>query len=155
MLPLLLTLLACEPAPLDRAGEPGPLGAPSAAGAVSARAVRVDGASSSRVELVGADGAVVVLVDRGNPDRVALSPDGGHVAYVSGVTGLASVWVVEARAGAAPRQLTNVGLEALPREPGRPPAGWVPPPHEDGSLRFDGPELTWTAPDGPHRVAWR
>ena len=155
MFTLFLTLLACEPEPLDRAGTPATLGPAAAAGPSSARAVRVDGASSSRIELTRADGTTVILVDRGNPDRVALSPDGAWVAYVSGLTGLASVWVVEARAGATPRQLTNVGLEARPREPGKPPDGWVAPPHEEGSLRFDGDQLTWDAPDGPHQVGWR
>lgn len=155
MLTLLWTLLACEPDAIDRAGEPGTLGPVAEAGREEARAVRVEGVGSSRIELSRADGTSIVLVDRGNPDRVTLSPDGAWVAYVAGTTGIASVWLVEAREGGVPRQLTNVGLEDRPREPGKPPEGWVAPPHEDGSLRFDGELVRWDAPDGPHQVAWR
>lgn len=88
------------------------------------------------------------------PDRPAISPDGETIAFVSGVTGVASVWVTPFEGGVDPTQLTNVGLHLVKRDPAHPPAGFVPPPI-DGSLTFDGDELSWTTPDGVVRVAWR
>jgi TolB protein len=94
-------------------------------------------------------------------DRPAISPDGERVAYVSGKSGIASIWLTSFDDG-DPIQLTNVGLTSPalseapldgPRHtPGQPPAGFVPPPR-DGSLRFDGDHLRWEAPDGPRGVA--
>lgn len=85
------------------------------------------------------------------PDRAALSPDGTVVAYVSGVSGVASVWTVPF-AGGAPLQRTNVGL-ARPR--GGPPPGFVDPPL-DGAPWFVGDELRWTVPGGGEAAArWR
>lgn len=82
-------------------------------------------------------------------DRPAISPDGERVAFVSGRTGIASLWLVPFAGGEA-IQLTNVGLEDR-RVPGQPPAGFVSPPHQ-GPPRFDGAALVWDAPDGTHRV---
>lgn len=90
-----------------------------------------------------------VLVAQGNPDRVAMDPTGEVVAYVSGATGLASVYIVPFQGGESV-QLTNVDLRP---GAGRPP-GFVPPPH-DHSLRFDGPWLRWDSPEGPQQVRWR
>ncbi len=90
------------------------------------------------------------LVSDGSPDRVAITADGRWVAYVSGQTGIASVWVVPFDGG-EPVQLTNVGLEALPRTPGAPPEGFIPPPHE-GPLVIDGEWITWSSPEGEHAV---
>lgn len=89
------------------------------------------------------------LVSEGCPDRAALDPAGGRVAFVGDRTGIASVYVAPL-AGGAPRQLTNVGLEDLPPGQG-PPPGFVPPPW-DGPLRFDDGRLVWDGPDGPHAV---
>jgi hypothetical protein len=97
----------------------------------------------------------------GQADRPALSPDGERVAFVSGRSGIASVWLTPFDGG-EPIQLTNVGVTSPalsdtpidgPRHPpGQPPAGFVPPPH-DGSLRFDGDHLRWEAPEGSREVA--
>jgi hypothetical protein len=92
---------------------------------------------------------VVALGEGWNPDRPALGPD-GVVAFVSGRTGIASVYVL--RPGQEPVQLTNVGLERLKRRPGEPPPGFVPPPM--GPLSFEGHLLSWDGPDGPHEVRW-
>ena len=80
-----------------------------------------------------ADGTVVQVTDLpGAEDSEAVSPDGTHVAFVGGATGIASIWVAAVPAPglppATPHQLTNVGLEAQPRTPGQPPPGFVPPP---------------------------
>lgn len=156
MLWLLCLLWACDAPPpeTDFAGQPGTLGAPDAAAGSEARAVREENARSSAVIVQRPGRDPVVITDEGNPDRVALSPDGEQVAWVSGASGLASVWTAPTVAGAVPRQLTNVGLEDLPREPGQPPAGWVAPPHDE-SLRFEGDRLVWDSPQGPQSVEWR
>ena len=96
----------------------------------------------------------------GHADRPALSPDGGQVAFVSGSSGIASVWLVPFEGG-EPVQLTNrdlrspaVSPDALDgpvHPPGQPPAGFVPPPHT-GPPRFEGDRLVWDAPDGAHGV---
>lgn len=82
-------------------------------------------------------------------DRPAVSPDGEWVAFVSGRTGIASIWLAPFEGGEA-LQLTNEGIEDR-KVPGRPPEGFVAPPHE-GPPRFEGDALVWDAPDGPHRV---
>jgi len=113
---------------------------------------RADGAGLSSIEAWErrADGGwngPRVLDD--HADRPALSPDGQRVAYVSGRTGIASIWVVPFDGGDA-IQLTNVGLEHR-HIPGHPPAGFVAPPH-GGPPSFDGDALVWEAPDGSHQV---
>ena len=82
-------------------------------------------------------------------DRPALSPDGEWVAFVSGRTGIASLWAVPFEGGAA-AQLTNRGL-ASPAVHGRAPVGFVPPPHE-GPPRFENDQLVWDSPVGVHAV---
>lgn len=74
----------------------------------------------------------------GSEDRPAFSPDGGQLAFVSGRTGLASVWVLDLESGAS-RQLTNVGLAHQPK----PPVGFVPPPRTTLSWSAEG--LSWQA----------
>ena len=109
-----------------------------------------DGLSSVEVWARGEEGdwdGPRVLDD--HADRPALSPDGRWVVYVSGRTGIASLWVVPFEGGDA-IQLTNVGLEDR-RAPGHPPEGFVAPPHE-GPPRFEGTRLVWKAPDGNHTV---
>ncbi|MCB9687201.1 MAG: hypothetical protein H6735_19330 [Alphaproteobacteria bacterium] len=107
-------------------------------------------ALGSRLLAVERDGTSWTLVDASwNADRPALSADGTRVAFVSGRTGLASVWIVPFEGG-EPRQLTNVGLRRVKGSTGA-PEGFVPPPIDDG-MHFEGEVLTWTAPDGVHRV---
>ncbi|MFT4976936.1 MAG: hypothetical protein ACI8S6_002841 [Myxococcota bacterium] len=114
---------------------------------------RDDGLTISALDVVeiSADGITQRrLVSEGSPDRAAISEDGEWVAFVSGQTGVASVWAVPFDGG-APQQLTNIGLEDAPRVPGGPPPGFVPPPH-DGSLSVQGDEVWWVSPVGQHRV---
>lgn len=84
----------------------------------------------------------------GYEDRPVFSPDGGRLAFFSGRTGLASLYVsnvslhvsssaplntspnVSNVSLSEPVQLTNVGLEKAGRI-GGPPKGYVPPP-DDG-----------------------
>lgn len=138
---------------LTRDGEPvltGVVGEPAfGARAVAAAAVREEPVHTELIVLRGAD-VLRPTPPEHRPDRVALAPDGSTVAYVSGHTGWASLWVVPVDGG-APRQLTNAGLA---RRKGGPPEGFVPPPHLDAPW-FDGDLLVWDAPDGRHSVAWR
>lgn len=85
------------------------------------------------------------LTDHPGPeDRPLFDPDGARLAYVSGASGIASVWILDLAAPDAPRQLTNVGVEQRPRAPGRPPEGFVPPP--DGvRWEWTSEGLRWTA----------
>ncbi|MCA9494232.1 MAG: hypothetical protein KC621_30100 [Myxococcales bacterium] len=107
-------------------------------------------ALGSRLLAVEADGRSRTLVDASwNADRPALSEDGALVAFVSGRSGIASVWVVPFEGG-EPRQLTNVGMRRVKGQPGA-PEGFVPPPVDD-SLRFDGDALVWSGPERAHRV---
>ena len=96
----------------------------------------------------------VRIVGRANPDRPAIDPEGTTVAFVSGVSGLASVYVVPFDGSTDPVQLTNVGMAHLRRSPGSPPEGFVAPPIDD-SLTFDGDWLTWNGPLVPLAVQWR
>lgn len=96
----------------------------------------------------------VRIVGRANPDRPAIDPDGNVVAFVSGISGLALIYVVPFDGTDDPTQLTNLGLGGMRRSPGLPPDGWVPPPIDD-SLHFDGNFLDWNGPDGPLTVQWR
>ncbi len=99
-----------------------------------------------------ADGLVLAepRLTRGRPERFALAPDGAELAFVSGASGLASLWSLPT-AGGEPRQLTNVGLRPTP---GAAPAGFVPPP-DRGPPRFLGDHLVWTAQGVEREVAWR
>lgn len=96
----------------------------------------------------------VLVSGRANPDRPALSPDGEQVAFVSGLTGLASIWVMPFAGGEEPIQVTNVDLHLVKRAPGQPPPGFQPPPVID-DLRFDGDDLVWTGPEGTLSARWR
>lgn len=88
------------------------------------------------------------------PERPAISPDGETIAFTSGISGLASIWVMPFVGGADPVQITNVGLQLKKRAPGQPPPGFLPPPIDE-SLRFEGDDLLWNGPDGPQVARWR
>lgn len=104
--------------------------------------------------VVGSDGRRterILVPPRSMVDRAAISPDGAWVAYVDGVTGLASVWVIAFDGGGDPVQLTNLGVRPAK---GGPPDGFVPPP--SAPPVFDGDALRWTDADGaPGAVRWR
>lgn len=100
-----------------------------------------------RVELTEEGLQQTTLVTEGAPDRVAISADGERVAWVSGATGIASVWAMPFAGGPAV-QLTN---RDLVRVPGVEPVGFVPPPHL-GPLQIEDDVVRWTSPAGPHEV---
>lgn len=132
MEPMLFSLLALA-APIDT-----PLVLPAAEGV--------------RVELVEPPVGTAVFVDDRElvglayrPDRLATAQ--GHLAFVSSITGLASVWVVPLDGSSEPRQLTNVALRKDRSDFVAPPAH---PP------RFRGAFLLWRdGAGGMHRVRWR
>ncbi|MCB9743584.1 MAG: hypothetical protein H6740_13370 [Alphaproteobacteria bacterium] len=89
----------------------------------------------------------VVITKDGAPDRVAISEDGEWIAWVSGASGVASVYAAPFE-GAPITQLTNVDLAHVP---GQAPEGFVPPPHQ-GPLRIEGHRVVWDSPEGPQEV---
>lgn len=98
------------------------------------------------LDLQQLEGDPLQLTDWPGPeDRPLFSPDGTQLAFVSGRTGWASVYVLDldGGAGAEPRQLTNVGVEDLPRRPGEPPEGFVPPPASN--FQWTAAGLSWEA----------
>lgn len=73
------------------------------------------------------NGELRVIADsNGVDDRPSLSPDGKTVVFVSGRTGVASLWRTTL-AGGEPVQITNLGIQAGVARNG-PPEGFVPPP---------------------------
>lgn len=93
-----------------------------------------------------------VLLDLlAEPDRLTLSPDGQHIAFVSGHTGWASVYILDLVARGEPEQLTNT---VVVRQKGGPPLHFTPAPASPVSFQED--FLVWTDGRGePHRVRWR
>ncbi len=103
----------------------------------------------------------------GSPDRPSLSPDGRWLVFTWGITGLASLWLLDMDSGDH-RQLTNVGLENQRHVPGSPPAGFVPVPHHSAPVFSPAPgrpessrnqahlspswSIAWDAPDGHHEL---
>ncbi len=91
----------------------------------------------------------------GSPDRVAISPDGAWVVWVSGASGVASLWAAPFDGGDA-RQLSNRGVAREAASPGAPPAGFVAPPHQGPPViepgQAGGYRVSWQAPDGEHSV---
>lgn len=159
--------------PVHSAARAGALGA-DAAFVIDAeqRLLKLD-ASGSRVLLDRvrgapcplADGSVVAsrLVEPGNtdlwhvsaagaaplapaegPDDLPIALGDGRVAFVSGRTTVASLWVVDLATGTA-SQLTNRGLVA-----GKPRPGFVPPPRQ--VLSVSDRELVY---DAGHGERWR
>jgi hypothetical protein len=98
-----------------------------------------------------------VVADDGTPPRAVAAAPGaddspqilpdGRVVFISGRSGVASLWIVEASPGAAPRQLTNVG-----ERPGALSSSFVPPP--EGPVVVDGGALVFTDQAGVrHTIA--
>jgi len=91
----------------------------------------------------------------GSPDRVAISPDGAWVAWVSGASGVAALWAAPFTGG-EPVQITSVGVDRKAASPGKPPAGFVAVPHQGPPViehaDSGGYRVLWQAPDGVHRV---
>jgi hypothetical protein len=143
--------LRARDATIDLAAEALELPAISKAGDRIAFAYRRSQAFGSAVAVVAyEDGGwhgPRVLVDEGTPDRAAISPDGGRVAYVAGADGVAAIWLV-AFDGGEPVQLTNVGVRK--DGPGE-PAGFVPVPDREPP-RFTGDRLVWESAEGEHQA---
>ncbi len=91
----------------------------------------------SDLQLLG-EGAPVPLAPAAGPDDFPIALPDGRVAFVSGRTGLASLWVVQPETGEA-RQLTNVGRDRVDD-------AFVPPPLRD--VRVDAASLSYDAGDG-------
>jgi len=104
------------------------LAAPNGALLFTQEAVLADPGESA-VVLAAADGSATMVADgEGVDDRPAVSPDGTTVVFVSGRSGIASLWRTTV-SGEAPVQLTNAGIEpGLEREGEAEPEGFVPPP---------------------------
>lgn len=84
-------------------------------------------AHETSVALIDLNGRVKVLADGPGIDATpSISPDGKTVVFVSGRTSVASFFVTTVD-GAAPKQLTNVGLESHLLFGGA-PKEFVPPP---------------------------
>lgn len=98
--------------------------------------------------IVVIDGEAHVRAPAATPDRVALSPDGHQVAFVSGHTGWASVFVHDVATDRT-RQLTNTEVV---RVKGARPLGFTAPPLD--APVFDGCTLTWTTPETSVEVEW-
>jgi hypothetical protein len=120
---------------------------------------RLPGAVFSEIVVAESSGATwieeVRISGTASPDRPAISADGETIAFVTGVSGVASVWTMPFVGGENPTQRTNVGVEAGKRSPGAPPAGFVPPPLASDGLVFSGDWLGWEGPSGPVTVRWR
>ena len=104
----------------------------------------------------GAWGEPRTLVEGpGSPDRVAISPDGAWVVWVTGASGFAALWAAPFVGGDA-TQLTSVGVDKASATPGNPPAGFIPVPHRGPpvleALTDGGYEVTWQTPEGLHSV---
>lgn len=92
----------------------------------------------SAIAITDLTGARRVLADgTGVDDRPALSPDGRTVVFISGRTGIASLWRTSLD-GEEAVQVTNRGLETLVRteEDESDPAGFVPPPVSHDRLEW-------------------
>lgn len=105
------------------AGVLGPPALLSGGRRVEARAT--DEPGESDLWLVEASGAAASLAAAQGPDEMPMALPDGRVAFVSGRTTVASLWIVEPSSGLVV-QITNRGLVA-----GKPWSGFVPPPARD------------------------
>ncbi len=88
----------------------------------------------------------------GAEDRPLFSPDGRALVFVSGRTGIASLWGQRLDAPDSPAvQLTNQGLEHQQRLPGQAPVGFVPPP-DGGAYAWTDEGVAWSTRAGDHRI---
>lgn len=81
-----------------------------------------DEPGQSDLVVIEPSGSLRTLAPAPGPDDLPIALPDGRVAFVSGRTGVASLWVVHPDRGAA-EQLTNRGVT-----PGRGLVGFVPPP---------------------------
>lgn len=116
-------------------------------------AVTQPGSEGNALVLVQADGQRRTIAAAGSHnERAVFSPDATRIAFVSDISSVPSVWV-QPLGGSPPVQLTNVGIE---RVPGRPPAGYLPPP-ASGALAWTPSGIEYDSaqghvlidPDGP------
>ncbi|REG28583.1 TolB protein [Archangium gephyra] len=92
------------------------------------------------VGFIDLNGRVKVLADGPGIDATpSISPDGKTVVFVSGRTSVASFFVTTVE-GAAPRQLTNIGLESHMLFGGA-PEGFVPPPVSSHHMEWVGNDV--------------
>jgi hypothetical protein len=109
------------------------------------------GSTALRVAHCSSEGAWqsprTLVDDGGTPNRIAVSADASHIAYVSSANGLAALWVVAVDTGET-LQLTN---RDLVRVPGAAPDGFVPVP-DRSPPRFEGDRLVWSSRQGKHEV---
>jgi hypothetical protein len=95
----------------------------------------------------GTAGPRRITFGRGQHDRPLFDPEGNTVAYVApSPGGLTSLFEVSAQGGEM-RQLTNVGLVLQPISAGGSsiPDGYVPPPRDRASMRWDGTGLHYAS----------
>jgi hypothetical protein len=124
------------------------VGAPVVVDATRVLAARETEPGETDLWLVSDDGAPprALAAAPGADDSPQLLPD-GRVVFVSGRSGVASLWIVDQTPGAAPRQLTNIG-----ERPGALSSSFVPPP--EGPVTVDGDRLTFTDQAGAaHTIA--
>jgi hypothetical protein len=132
---LRVTRAGRPPLAFDRAiGRPAVLGDGSV---VVAR--RGEGPGESDLWLIARDGAAHALAPAAGPDDLPVALADGRVAFVSGRTGVASLFVVEPASGSVV-QLTNRGVRSA-RDP-----SFVPPPLR--VLRLDAVALVYDAGGG-------
>lgn len=124
------------------AGVLGPPALLAAGRRVEARAT--DEPGESDLWLVEASGAAAPLAPARGPDEMPMALPDDRVAFVSGRTTVASIWIVDPSSGLA-LQITNRGLLA-----GKPWSGFVPPPARD--VRVGASEISYD--DGSGR-RWR
>jgi hypothetical protein len=91
---------------------------------------------------VPADGEPQALAPAAGPNELPIALPGGRIAFVSGRTTVASLWIFDPATGEA-RQLTNRGLVA-----GRSLEGFVPPPTLEGGRVVRGDLLVYDAGRG-------
>jgi len=124
------------------------VGAPVVVDARQLLAARETEPGETDLWLVGDDGTPprALAASPGADDSPQVLPD-GRVVFVSGRSGVASLWIVAPTPGAAPRQLTNIG-----ERPGALSSSFVPPP--EGPIVVDGGVLSFLDQAGVrHTVA--